>query len=350
MTDRAPEPDDRPDTGGAGTAVQRLEVTRSSLRKNNPASSGHSAVVYVTKRGDYQVGAGRLTAGEVWLATPREMYLVDITPHEEVFELGLPSAEEAFTYTASVRVTWRISDPVAAVKAGKVEPREAIGRFLEEKLREVTRQFGVEDSANAERRIAHEFGDREVRMSDAVVVTRCTAVLDLDESTRKHIASRTEFARSSETERLSHEVRRLRAEHAREMQRLEQQHELELKQQRMKVYADAIREDDANVLALRLAGHKEDIQDVIELLQEQKKLSLENAKGILQMALENKAVTLTELKPLLNDASRTMLGLPKNPGSPPRVTADATRADLHDDEADLHDDEDDEDEDDGGER
>lgn len=349
MTDRAPEPDDRPDAKTADAVVQRIEVTRAGLRKNNPASSGHSAIVYVTKRGDYQVGSGRLTTGELWLATPREMYLVDITPHEEVFELSLPSAEEAFTYAASVRVTWRISDPVAAVKTGKVEPREAIGRFLEEKLREVTRQFGVEDSANAERRIAHEFGEREVRMSDAVVVTRCTAVLDLEESTREYIASRTKFARTYETEKLSHEVRQLRAQHSREMRQLEQQHELELKQQRLKVYADAIREDDANVLALRLAGHKDDIQDVIALLREQKKLSLENAKDVLQMALEHKAVTLTELKPLLNDASRTMLGLPKSPGEPPRVKADSTRADLRDDDADLRDDED-EDEDDGGDR
>jgi adenine-specific DNA methylase len=328
--DTAPEP---------ARIVRKVEVSRASLRKNNPATSGHSAVVYVTKRGEYQVGSGRLTMGELWLATPREMYLVDTTPRDEVYEMRLPSLEEAFFYAASVRVTWRVADPVAAVRAGAVEPRDSIGRFLEEPLREVTRQFGVERSADAERRIAHDFGNRVMRISDAVEVTRCTAVLELDEDTRKHIASRTQFARSSETELKTQELRRMRAEHARELQQLKERHELDMKQQRMRVYADALRADDVNVLALRLSGHDEDVKDVINLLMEQKKLGLDKASAVLDMLLENNLVNHKDVAHLLADSTDTLLGLPQKSGPP--VPAKSTRVDLSDD---------DEDDDDGADR
>jgi hypothetical protein len=320
--------------------VQALEVNRAALRKSNPATSGHAAVVYVMKDGEYRLGSGRLTMGELWLATPREMYLVDLTPHEETFTQQLPSREEALFFTANVRVKWQIDDPVAAVRAGEVEPRETIARFMEERLREVTREFEVEQSADAERRIAHEYRDRVLQISKAVQVTGCSAVLDLDGSTRDHMVSRTKFKRDSETELSTQELRVMRAEHARELQELEEKHELALKQGRMKVYADALRGDDVNVLALRLAGHNEDVKDVIDLLMEQKRLGLDNANAVLTSLLEHKLVNRKDVADLMVDASNTLLGLPQN--APPPVAAKSTRVELTDD--------DDEDEDDGGDR
>ncbi|MFE0027256.1 hypothetical protein [Amycolatopsis sp. NPDC059021] len=338
-------PGEAPSAGAPGQIVQALEVSRAALRRNNPATSGHTAVVYVTKGGEYRLGAGRLTMGELVLATPKEMYLVDRTPHQETYSLQLPAQEEAFCFAASVRVTWRISDPVAAVKAGRMEPRETIGRFLEERLREVTRQFGVEQSADAERRIAHQYGDRIVPVSEAVEVTRCTAVLDLDDLTREHIAGRTKFKRDSETELSTQQLRMMRAEHARELQELKEKHELAMKQERMKVYADALRGDDVNVLALRLAGHNEDVKDVINLLMEQKRLGLSNANAVLNSLLEHKLVNRKDVADLMADASDTLLGLPQKrhdapPQDPPPVEAKSERVELGDDE----------DEDDVGER
>lgn len=334
MIDSPSQPDNGQAAASSGLVVQRIAVSRAGLRKENPASSGHTAVVYVMKSGEYRVGTGRLTMGEILLATPREMFLVDLTPHEEMYELGLPSSEEAFEYTASVRATWRIADPIAAVRAGQVEPRDAIGRFLEERLREVTRQFGLEKSADAERRIGHEFGDRILRLSDAVQVTRCTAVLALDERAREHIAGRTQFQWSSESELQEQQLRKLRAGHARELQRLKETHELDMKQERMKVYADALRADDVNLLALRLTGHDEDVKDVINLLMERKKLGLDKANEVLNMLLANNLVNHKDVARLLADASDTLIGLPKNLTERQPVPTKSTRADLDDEEED----------------
>lgn len=337
MTSEPTSPGDEP---SPRPAVQEIRVSRSSLRKNNPATSGHSAVVYVMKDGEYRIGSGRLTMGELWLATPLEMYLVDLTSHEEIYVQQLPSQEEAFAFTASVRVGWQVTDPVAAVRAGDFEPRETIGRYMEERLREVTRQFGVEQSADAERRIAHEYRGRVLSVSAAVQITGCSAVLDLDEATREHIAGRTQFARESETELNTHGLQVMRTAHAQELEKLTEKHELELKQERMKLYADALRGDDVNVLALRLAGHDEDVKDVINLLQEQKKLGLDNANTVLKFLLDHKLVNRKDVADLMVDAGNTVLGLPQTPAVLQPVAAQAARTDLVDDE-------DDEDEDDG---
>lgn len=336
------QPSSSGDAPSPSPVVLEVEVNRLSLRRNNPATSGHSAVVYVMKGGEYRLGSGRLTMGELWLATPREMYVVDLTAHEEMYTQQLPSREEAFQFSASVRVNWQVSDPVAAVRAVRVEPRETIGRFMEERLREVTRQFGVEQSADAERRIAHEYRDRVLPISTAVQITGCSAVLDLDEATRVHMASRTQFERDSETQQSTHQLDVMRSAHARELEELKEKHELAMKQDRMKVYADALRGDDVNVLALRLAGHNEDVKDVINLLMDQKRLGLENANAVLSSLLEHKLVNRKDVANLMADASNTLLGLPQTPAESQPVVAKSTRVELIDDE--------DEDEDDGGDR
>ncbi|UOZ11330.1 hypothetical protein [Amycolatopsis sp. WQ 127309] len=351
MTAQSASPDDSapetPAPGGSAAPetpsvpiVRTVAVSRTSLRKDNPATSGHSAVVYVTKSGEYRLGTGRLTMGELWLATPREMFLVDIQPRYETYAMELPSQEEAFYFAASVRVTWHVHDPIAAVKAQKVEPYAIIRDILERRLRDVTRDFEVEQSASAERKIEHLFGHQVIRISDVVDVTSCSAVLALEESTREHIAKRTQRIRDRETELGAQELRVLHAEHERTLENMKEKHDLELKQERLRFYAEVLREGDINVLALRLAGNKEDIQDVLELWKDQKQLDYDRSLTVLNTLLEARLVTRRDVAGLLADANDTLVGKPGVPEPPKPVTAKSSRADL--------DDEDDEDEDDGG--
>ncbi|MGK3207309.1 SPFH domain-containing protein [Amycolatopsis sp. MEPSY49] len=338
----APEPKSdakpEPETGPPPVPIVRtIEVSRASLRKDNPASSGHSAVVYVTKSGDYRLGSGRLTMGELWLATPREMYLVDIQPHYETYSLELPSQEEAFYFTANVRVTWRVHDPVAAVRAKTVEPRAVIRDVLEERLRDITRGFEVEKSASAERQIAHEFRDQVIRVSEVVEVVNCSAVLALEESTRDHIARRTQRIRDRETELGAQELRVLQAEHERALKNMQEKHELELKQERLRFYAEVLREGDINMLALRLSGNKEDIQDVLELWKDQKQLDYDRSMTVLNTLLESRLVTRKDVAGLLADANDTLVGKPAVESGPKPVTAKSSRADLDDEDEDEDD-------------
>jgi hypothetical protein len=297
-----------------GKIVQQLLLNRADLRRINPVSSGHTAIVYLNKRGAYVVGAGRLTMGEIWWNTPKEIYAVDVAPHSDSFVVGLPSAEEAFSFAATVRVTWRVCDPVAAVRGKLDDPNVAVRQYVEERLREQTRSFDVENSAAAERHINLQYGDRTVPVSDAVEITRCSVVLTLDESTSEHIRNRTMVVREreklrhdKETEAHAHEVKLQQTMNEQELQRLTEKHDLALKKQRMEFYADAISTGSHNVLALRLAGHGEDVNDVIQLLMKQQSLEFEGARVVLNSLLEANLINRKDVAGIMANASNRMV-------------------------------------------
>lgn len=297
-----------------GSVVQQLQLTKAELRKINPVSSGHTAIVYLNKRGEYVVGAGRLTMGEIMWNTPKAIYEVDIAPVEDSFVVDLPSTEEAFSFSARVHVTWRIHDPVSAVRGKLENPNGMVRMHVEKRLREHTRGFNVENSAAAERHINLEYGDRVIPLSDAVEILRCSVVLTLDESTGVHIRNRTLVQREwetlrqgTETEAHTHVLKRQQAMNQQELERLTVQHELALKGQRMEFYADALRTGSHNVLALRLAGHGEDVNDVIELMMKQQNLEFEGARVVLNSLLEANLINRKDVAGIMANASNRMV-------------------------------------------
>lgn len=307
--------------------VQQQPADRATLRKLNPVTSGHTAVVYVTKRGDYVLGAGRLTAGEILFSSPRELYTVDVAPHTHAFALALPSQEQAFSFAADVRVTWQVTDPVAAVKVRLEDPTRQIEQHVEEKLREHARGFEVERAVEAERQINLDFDDRLITVSDAVVVKRCKVVLTLDELTRTHIASRTLHLRERETHTFA--IVRQEEQHVLEMSA--EQHQLALKSKRMNVYAKALREDDQNVLALMLAGHGEDASAVINLMMQQKQLQYDAAKEMLDRLLAANLVNRKDVAAIMSNAGTAIVsGVKGSP--PPMLPAQTSDRDYEDEE------------------
>ncbi|GAA3861614.1 hypothetical protein GCM10022243_29750 [Saccharothrix violaceirubra] len=284
--------------------VQRKAVERSALRKLNPAGSEHTAVVYLTKRGEYERVVGRLTMAEIWLRTPKELFTVATSPQEDTFDLRLPSREEAFSFAASVRATWRVTDPVAAVKAQLTDPSPGVRRLLEERLREHTRGFDVEGNAEAERRFNLDYADRAVVVSDAVTITGCTVVLNLDEATTAHIADRTLVVR----ERQKHEYDKERDERKREREREDTKHDLALQETRMKQYADALQSGDHNALALLLAGHGEDANAVVQIIMQQRQLEHSAAREVLDRLLAANLVNRKDVGRIIESAGTALIG------------------------------------------
>ncbi|GAB3491291.1 hypothetical protein [Amycolatopsis cihanbeyliensis] len=344
--------------------LRRETPTRSELRKRNPVSDDRSAVVYLDQRGEFNLATSRLTAGEIWLDTPQAMYTVDIAPRRCEFELRLPSGEEAFFFTARAQVRWKVIDPVLAVARNVANVPEMLRPFLETRLRETTRRFGAESGAAAEREIGRAYGERTIPVDDGVAITRCVITLALDSGTEKHIAARTHAGRQQERRELAHtnKIQHLRltevesthqgrldelnAEHERRLAELQQQHELRLQQERMKVYADALRADDLNLLALRLAGHHEDVDGVLRLIMEQRNVEVENAKAVLHTLLDSNLVNRSDVHGIMTRASgvvseqlrgRTALGIGAADGrerSPQLVGGTAENASDQDEDED----------------
>ncbi|MEU4742481.1 hypothetical protein AB0G02_18730, partial [Actinosynnema sp. NPDC023658] len=176
-----------------------------------------------------------------------DAYTVDSFPHHEEFTVELPSQEEAFTFSARVRATWRVTDPIAAVRLYADSPGPEVRHHLERRLRELSRNFKPESGVEAEKSINLEFNERQLHISDAIVVTHCDVALSLDATTAAHVASWTLAARERErldqvrqTEIFEHELNKQRAEHQHQLDAMKQRYELALKRERIEFYADAL--------------------------------------------------------------------------------------------------------------
>ncbi|ONI72618.1 hypothetical protein ALI144C_42090 [Actinosynnema sp. ALI-1.44] len=280
--------------------VEKLSADRSELRKLNPVSSGPTAVVYLTKRGTYELGSSRMTMGELWLRTPKEVYSVDTSSHQTLLTLELPCKQDAIFFPAKVRITWRVADPIAAVAAGLTDPVPVLRDYMEERLRLISCDFDVDDIGAAERRINNDYGDRTVMISDAITMNRCNVTLSLDAKTKESLAGLTHSG-------YAHRLEMQLAAQQRELEALKQKHELDLKEQRMRVYADALRTDDLNVLALRLAGHGEDVKDVIELIMREKQMKFEGANAMLNSLLDANLLNRRDVAAIMANASNVVV-------------------------------------------
>ncbi|MFC3448396.1 hypothetical protein [Amycolatopsis speibonae] len=271
-----------------GKVVRTMDVSRASLRKVNPASSGHTAIVYLTRRGTYELATSKLTMGELWLDTPSEMYTVDLTTHDDVLSLELPSREEAFRFPATVHVSWRVSDPIIAVRTGLNDPVGQVRRALEGQLRTVTRKFSLTENPQAEAEINAIYQGKPIVVSPALLIDRCSVLIDPEAGQRRHV-----------------EELRVTA-HDRQLSMLREENDLALKKQRMDMYSEALRADNMSMLALVLAGHGEDAKAVINLVLREKDKNAEQARGVLDMLIEKKLVNRHDVKEIMNDAARTV--------------------------------------------
>jgi hypothetical protein len=333
--------------------VRFEELSRSELRKRNPVSTATTAIVFVDKRGKFVPADSRLTQSEIFLDTPKGVYSVDITPHSETFKLELPTKNNAISFDAEITISWRVTDAVRAITSNVENPGALILPQLEQRLREVTRNFDVEANDEAERAIQGAFAHKQM-VTDCVAMLSCVARLSLDHTTKNFVAGETrriqqqgsklhQLELSKQLEEQKHELDRLRADRDAELEKLKQEYEIQLKRQKMTFFADALRQDDVNLLALRLAGHGEEVNEVIGALMEQRRISFEAAQGLLRELLSAQLVDRKEVASILNNASKALVERLNTAGSPraleggeasrqpPIVPVDAERADLDDD-------------------
>lgn len=263
-----------------------------------------------------------------------DAYSVDRAPHQENFTVSIPSQEEVFTFSAKVRATWHVTDPIAAIRIHANPPGLEVRHYLERRLRDFSRNFKPENSSDAEQGINLELGNRQIQVSDSIIITHCDVALALDEATAAHVASWTLAARERErldqlrqTEIVRHELEKERAEHRHQLEAMKEHYELALKKERVEFYAEALQSGSHHLLALRLAGHGDDVNDVIQLIMRQEEMEFTRATEILKMLLANTLVNNADVAEVLRNVNPMAdYVLP-----PPRVI-EAVRVDNNDED------------------
>lgn len=323
---------------GPSPLIRHVEMNRASWRRFRPAAAGHLVAVSVGRGSALAVVDRRLSAAEAYYNPPLAVYWVDVGVHHEIGKFDLPTAEGVFTFAAEADLSWRISDPVRAV-ADKTSSGEDVYRpFLAQEFRRLSRGFEPDQFAQAEKCINDHLGGRSFELTCGVTLLSCAVRLRPGASTHTHLreagldkrrAERREAVHSAlmhsaglhrvENATL-HDLARQSTVHHREISELEQHHQLMLEQQRMGVYAEALQTGEFGVLALRLATNREDVNHVIRLMMDQKKLDFDSARLTLSALLEQRLVNRRDVQDIMVHATNLVAGhlSPRGRAVPPK--------------------------------
>jgi hypothetical protein len=339
-------------------------------------SSGHTALIYLPDVAVRVPTGALIDEPPTFRQRLRQRYWryeVDVAHHTSWVTLVLPAAEEAFSFTAKVSFTWMVADPAAIARFGIRDTKAIIWRHLDQLLRAVSRQYGIEDSGPAEeemnRRLQKEPGDLDYGLRLSMMAVN----LHLDTAAQQHLASRVESRRATEIARDEHQLHVLREQHtlaeARlrgELERAQAQHkqdmdsarakhtadlelanarhseivdglltskELALKKQRLAFYRNALEGNSSDVLVLQLIEHPEDIGAVVDMLNSGTEVSYDRSRKIMQDLLEREMVHAADVESLRQNVVEQLgsaLNVTAPQGGVKIDTAGATRVAMRD--------------------
>jgi hypothetical protein len=249
--------------------------------------------------------------------------------HPVVLRFELPAREEAFDFKAIVTLLWVVESPVEVALLGIRDLKPVLWTFLEQALRGVSRQFGIEEiqAAEAEMRLVLEKHKSDIGFG--LRLPMAAVSLRLDEDTERYLSDRVETGRQGHLAGDRHDLARLEAEyeglqaewrnrleksqaewqaevekaqaewrgrleiaqaahqrdleeaqakhrrsidaaqahHAREIEQLNTEHETELKAQRLAFYRDALDGRSHDVMVLQLIENPADVGAVLKIIE-----------------------------------------------------------------------------------
>jgi hypothetical protein len=118
-------------------------------------NSLHSTLdaTYVAKKSSGQLSTF-LPGKNPFFARPTHLYRVDVSWHQLTAVISTQADSKSEPKSIQVKLRWRVSDAVAAVREGVRDVSSIINRFLEENLQRIILQIQEDDPSVAARRIA----------------------------------------------------------------------------------------------------------------------------------------------------------------------------------------------------
>ncbi|MDQ3763195.1 MAG: hypothetical protein M3460_16605 [Actinomycetota bacterium] len=214
----------------------------------------HTALVFLTAKGDYQVISPqeRPTTGELFWKRIRRLYEVDLGQHLSSFEADVPSGN-MLPFHAEVDLQWSVSEPHEVVRRGIATSQalvDAIRPDLLEQIRQIAREFNVFASEKAESKINSQI-NTSVGASLGLRM-RPYVRLSVEQSTINHASEVLGLRRKTEIEQLTYDLRRL-----------EETNRHELLSRRVSLYRDIIAAGDIDQFAIQISSEN-NLNAVIE--------------------------------------------------------------------------------------
>ncbi|MFE7114301.1 PE-PGRS family protein [Streptomyces sp. NPDC057654] len=317
--------------------VRQLSRFEYSTRKR--LSRIDHALVFATPDGSYEayLPPHRPSRSEVMSRRYTAMYEVDMGVHAVHLELALPSDIDAFEFGAVIDLSWQVEDPARFVESRERDVPALLTRQLQQLLRSVSRRYPVERSAEAERAVQDAVDSRGPFGADAGLRVGCAVRLRLDDDAIAHQRELRTIRYAEEVLDPGHalRMRRQRREHEFEVERAQQ--EQELNAQKIAFYQYHLEQGGVAAWALHLAQHPEDSRlvmesmraDQLEMIRNQMHLATEVMKGngLEEYQMEEpKKLALKVVNDILNQRLPGVPAAPQAPAPGAREPREALRS------------------------
>ncbi|QEU92449.1 hypothetical protein [Streptomyces kanamyceticus] len=250
--------------------ISRFEFAR------RPATGIDHALVFATAGGTYAafVPPHRPTRGDAASQRYTAVYEVDMGLHTVHLDLELPSDDDAFTFAASIDMSWQVGDPTRYVTSGERNVPSRLRGELEQLARPITRGHSIEESPAAESAVRRAVDSVPGGFASAIGLrVGCAVRLRLDEAAITHRRQLRDIRYAGELLDPQHALR-MRAQHQdHELELLRDQQLREIQTQKIDFYQYHLQRGGTAALALHLSQHPEDTQLVAEhVLSDQRQL------------------------------------------------------------------------------
>jgi len=266
----------------ADDLVRSVRSTRLRILKRPPSPRpGMALVVHRIGHNTITIYPNdSMTMGEVAWGRNVSLYEVDVSERSLGFACKLPCRSDAFDFSAKAHVTYRVDDPSIVVSNGVVaDGRELVQRLTLNVMRAKSREFEVEQSAEAEAAISELVLNTPHEPPSGLKVVRFTVELELEEDARTFMRKLKILERNKEYELGRSEL---------EKQRLALSQELETK--KLKFYGPLVRGGNWELLSLYLANNPDEVANVAATLRKLDTETLDKQLAFLKTLIEGDAV------------------------------------------------------------
>jgi hypothetical protein len=234
----------------------------------NAPPKAHPSNIYVVSYNDGRIRAftGAPSAVDRWGS--RFCYIVDTAERRVSASFTMPSSTDAYSFTAEVEATWKVTNAEAVVRANLSDGNEVVLARLQDELWVVGRQFRPEDAARAE--IAARSALLGLRdLDEGITILRSTARFRMD----THLTDA-------------------------ELQRDHDNHEGSLEEQRMLRLRRMVEGSDEAIVMLHLMRHPDDTGTVLQMIADSRDKNQAVQLGLLDRMLEHNLITDADAQPL----------------------------------------------------
>jgi hypothetical protein len=295
--------------------IQRFSLFR-------PVASPGVAVVGRTRDNRYETIQHHGTFSPYVLA-----YEVDVADHHDIHDsLTLPSRGDVFEFNLRLIYDWRVTDPVTVVARQVADGPPLCTAHLVDVMRDVTRQFPIDASADAEAEIRRVVGTGPIVLAEGITIYRVRPQLSIDASTRNAGHARASAMHDGTIAVIKSRNAVAEAHHQANIQDIHQQAELRRRHEAMDAVQSAL-SGNYDPIALHLAQHPDQTGQLVEMIRTDFRESQQRRDALIRDLAKQGLIQDIDVgdlaSSLLNNASAAYQAGPQRTFNNPRVVQGA---------------------------